>query len=220
MIRLLVVGDIRLWAEALALHLSRSSRFGVMGVAMERATALAMAEDLAPDVVLLDMATADSLRLVRELRRVSPRTRVLALTIPEVEGTVLACAEAGIAGYVPRTGSLEDLVAAIEGAARDESIVSPRIAASLLRRVTALAAERASESAGALTAREVEIVRLIDQGCSNKQIAARLSIELSTVKNHVHNLLEKLGVQRRSEAAARLRRALDAAPLASVELEI
>ena len=215
MTRILVVGDIRLYCDGVAAHLDHSDGLSVIGVATDRSTAIEAARGGRPDVVLLDMAIADSLTLVRELRAAAPSTRVVALTIPEVERAVVACAEAGVAGYVPRTGSLADLVTVVRSAARNESIVSPSIANSLLRRIAALASDRAAAETAMLTPREIEIVRLIDQGCSNKEIAARLSIELATVKNHVHNLLDKLGVHRRSEAAAQLRRAFASSSMAS-----
>ncbi|MBK5189522.1 MAG: response regulator transcription factor [Gemmatimonadaceae bacterium] len=206
MIRVLIASDIRLYREGLALHFAQSAGFSVVTVVDDRVAAVRSARDLSPDALLIDMAMADSLATIRDLREQAPAVRVIALTVPEVERAVLACAEAGIAGYVPRNGSLEDLNVAVESSVRNESIASPRMVASLIRRVAALAADRNGAATESLTAREIDIVRLIDQGCSNKQIAARLSIELSTVKNHVHNVLEKLGVQRRSEAAARLRR--------------
>src|SRR5262245_26085623 len=159
-----------------------------------------------PDVVLIDMAIPDNTWVVRALVAAVPGTRVVALAVPEVEREVLACAEAGVAGYVTRDGSLEDVVAAVESAARGELLCSPRMAATLFQRVATLALERSPESIESrLTTRELEILDLIDQGLSNKEIARRLTIELSTVKNHVHNILEKLNVSRRSEAAARAR---------------
>lgn len=205
MIHVLIASDIRLYREGLALHFGRSAGFSVVTVVEDRAAAIRSARELAPDVLLVDMAMADSLATIRDVRDQAPNVRVVALTVPEVERAVLACAEAGIAGYVPRDGSLEDLNVVVESSVRNESIASPRMVASLMRRLAALAADRNGAATESLTAREIDIVKLIDQGCSNKQIASRLSIELSTVKNHVHNVLEKLGVQRRSQAAARLR---------------
>jgi two-component system nitrate/nitrite response regulator NarL len=215
MTRILVVGDVRLYSDGIAAHLRHMDGLEVIGVATDGPSAIRMARHDLPDVILLDVAIADSMALVRELRAVAPATQVVALTIPEVERAVVACAEAGVAGYVPRTASLDDLVDVVRSTARNESIVSPSIANCLLRRIALLAEDRATADTAALTVREIEIVRLIDQGCSNKQIAARLSIELSTVKNHVHNLLDKLGVHRRSEAAAQLRRSLASTPLGS-----
>ena len=210
MIRVLIASDIRLYREGLALHFGQNPHFSVVGVVEDRSSAMRYARDLAPDALLIDMAMAESLATIRDLHACVPNVRVIALTVPDVERAVLACAEAGVSGYVPRNGSLEDLDVAVDSSVRNESIASPRMVASLLRRIATLAADRSSTATESLTAREIDIVRLIDQGCSNKQIAARLSIELSTVKNHVHNVLEKLGVQRRSEAAARLRRGTSA----------
>jgi DNA-binding NarL/FixJ family response regulator len=119
---------------------------------------------------------------------------------------VLACAQAGIAGYVPREGTLDDLIAALHGAARGEAFCSPRIVAVLLRRIADLSIEwQPLAAAGRLTARELEIVDLIDRGLTNREIAEGLSIEVATVKNHVHNILEKLQIHRRHDAAARIR---------------
>jgi two-component system, NarL family, nitrate/nitrite response regulator NarL len=113
---------------------------------------------------------------------------------------------------VTREASAEHVAEAVWRAANDELACSPRVAASLLRHVRELAALRPPDAAGpGLTPREREIVGLIDEGLSNKQIASRLCIELPTVKNHVHNILEKLHVSRRGEAVARLRQSRRAA---------
>jgi two-component system, NarL family, nitrate/nitrite response regulator NarL len=114
-------------------------------------------------------------------------------------------AEEGTAGYVPRDAGLADLEACVHSVARGEALYTPRMAAALLRRIAALAAERRPQPPRAkLTLREREIAALMREGLSNKEIASVLSIEASTVKNHVHNILAKLDVHRRAEAAARL----------------
>ena len=203
-ISVLILSDIRLYRDGLAEVLARRRSIAVVGSAAEREEGVGLAVELEPEVVLVDMAMPESLATVRELRAHVPGARVVALGVPEVEREVIDCAEAGVAGYVTRERSLADMVEAIQRAARGEALCSPAMTATLLRRVATLAAERAPEHAP-LTARELEIVRLIDEGLSNKQIAQRLCIEIATVKNHVHHILEKLKVRRRSEAAARVR---------------
>jgi DNA-binding NarL/FixJ family response regulator len=206
-VRVVIAADIRLYREGLALALGGRGGFAVAGFASRAADAVAAVRDLRPDVALIDLAMPESLGVIRALAEAAPGVKVVALAVPEVDLSVLACAEAGVAGYVPRDGSLEDLVQAIESAARDELHCSPRIAASLFRHVAALSADRAraADERAPLTTREVEIVRLIDRGLANKEIARTLCIEVATVKNHVHNILEKLQVSRRGEAAARVR---------------
>jgi len=219
MIRVVIACDIRLYREGLSFQLARQEQFGVVGTASTREETHRLARELAPDVLLLDMAMPGSLEIVHEVHDIAPGTRVLALTIPEADGAVIACAEAGVAGFVTREASLSDLIEAISSAARGEACMSPRAAAALLRRVGALAADRPASSAprAELTAREREIVELIALGLSNKAIAARLHVETATVKNHVHNILEKLQVRRRGEIAAFLGRPA-ASPPPNLEL--
>jgi DNA-binding NarL/FixJ family response regulator len=206
MIRVAIVAEIRLYREGLAEMLLGEPGLEVVATAAGADDAVPALRKELPDVVLLDMAPPDNAWLVRALAAAVPGTRVVALAVPESEDEVLACAEAGVVGYVTREGSVEDLVAAIESASRGEVLCSPRMAASLFQRVATLALERSPASIESrLTGRELEILDLIDQGLSNKEIARRLTIELSTVKNHVHNILEKLNVSRRAEAAARAR---------------
>jgi two-component system, NarL family, nitrate/nitrite response regulator NarL len=204
-VRIVVVGDVRLYRDGLALILATRPRFDVLGTAATVADALELISTQQPDVVLLDTGTPQALSLVRHVHEALPRTQVVALTVPEVEETVIDCAEAGVAGYVTRDGSLADLVDAIESATRGETTCSPRIAAMLLRRVAAAPRQRSVAHVAELTAREREIARLIENGLSNKDIARQLFIEVSTVKNHVHHILEKLRVTRRSDVVARVR---------------
>ncbi|MDQ6610862.1 MAG: response regulator transcription factor, partial [Gemmatimonadota bacterium] len=129
--------------------------------------------------------------------------RVVAVAVADEGPDIVACAEAGLSGFVPRDGSLADTVAAIMDATQNELRCSPRISAVLFKRLSTPAV--ANDSSDTLTPRESEVVALIDRGLSNKQIAGRLQISEATVKNHVHNILEKLHVERRSEAAAQVR---------------
>jgi DNA-binding NarL/FixJ family response regulator len=136
---------------------------------------------------------------------------VVVLGLPEDEEEVLSYAQIGVVGYITRDGSMSDVVAAIQAAARGEAHVSPRIAGSLLRRVAALSSQMPHRGAR-LTERESQILALMQQCMSNKMISRVLGIELATVKNHVHNILVKLGLRRRAEAIALLHRGGPAHP--------
>jgi DNA-binding NarL/FixJ family response regulator len=203
-IGVLIVVGVCLYREGLAALLAQQTGIVVKGVAADQNDAVAYARSLSPQVVLLDTGLPNSLATVTSLLAVAPGCRVIALGVAESETEVITYAEAGVSGYVTRDGSFEDLVAAIRSAARGELLCSPRISALLLRQIAKVAAGVAPDL-DRLTPRELQIVGLIDEGYSNKEIANRLNIEVSTVKNHVHHILEKLGAERRIQAAAILR---------------
>ena len=206
MIDVVVVAGIPLYREGLALALGHGGRVQVVGTAAGSQEALSRGRDLQPDVVLVDVGMDGGFDTVRALCEATPKTKVVALAVSDTEADVIACAEAGASGYVPRDGTVDDLETVVESVARGEIECSPRIAASLLRRVGALAAElRGPSPNSSLTAREQEIAELLDQGLTNKEIAQKLSIAVPTVKNHVHRILDKLHVHRRTEAAGRLK---------------
>ncbi len=204
-IRVLVVSDIRLYREGLALVLDRNERMRVTAACANVADAMALESAALSDAFLLDMASADAFAGIRQISDRFPRARIVALGVGRRDSDVIACAEAGIAGYVFRDASIEELVATVESAVRGELRCTPDVAATLLRRVAVLAEATDASIGTRLTRREWDIVRLIEHGMSNKEIAARLCIEIATVKNHIHNLLEKLGARTRAEAAAKLR---------------
>jgi len=158
----------------------------------------------APSVVLLNLATRDSALLLRAAMDISPRVRVIVVGASEDNETeIVACAEAGVAGYHMRADSLEDLLALIRKVAAGETSCSPAVTAILLRRLSTLASQRQPAAKElALTTREAQILRMLELGRSNQDIAVQLSIAVHTVKNHVHSLLTKLGVSTRAEAAA------------------
>jgi two-component system, NarL family, nitrate/nitrite response regulator NarL len=202
-----VVSDIRLLREGLAQLIGASERLRVVGVAADVDEAIRAIGALLPDLVLLDTSTRDVRDSTRELRRALAGVPVVAFAVEDSDA-VLACVEAGVAGYVPRNAGIGTLVATLESAARGEAMCSPRVAASLFRRLRDLADAQAP-SAGApaepLTAREREIAALVAKGLSNKEIARELCIEVPTVKNHVHRVLEKLHVMRRGQIGAAAR---------------
>ena len=203
-IRILVATDVRLYREGLVQLLEDHSGVEVVGAASSPEQAVETAITLHPDVLLIDRTMRGSLSAVRRIGERAPATKIVALTVAEVDHEVLACAEAGVTGFVTREGSVADLIAAVEAAQRGELCCSPRTAASLLRRVSVLARE--GPSALRLTDREREVLRYLEGGLTNQAIARALGIEVPTVKNHVHSILEKLGVKRRGEAASVWRR--------------
>jgi len=206
-LRLVIGANIRLYLEGLAYSLRRFSELEVVGLASTRGALLAHTEAARPDVILLDRTMPESLALIAELRATHPAVQVVALGVDEDPPDVLACAESGASAYVARDASIDDLVATIARARNDQLVCSPRMASALFRRLATLAATRPNETGAVqLTGRERQIARLLDDGLSNKEIAARLGIGVATVKNHVHNLLEKLAVRRRGEAARAVRR--------------
>lgn len=205
-VRVFIAGRIRLYREALADVLARDDGLEIVGASGEQTEILARVAAVEPDVVLLDPAAAETLELIRALAAPATRVKLVALVSSEAEPDVIAYAEAGVSGFVTCEESLADLVATIQRAARGELVVSPEAAGALLRRVIRLAAERPDAAEERLTPRELEVAFLLDEGLSNKQIAARLHLEVPTVKHHVHHILHKLGVANRSAAVARLRR--------------
>jgi two-component system, NarL family, nitrate/nitrite response regulator NarL len=200
-----ILSDVRLYREGVAMNLARNPTVEVVGMG-PASGALASMVDLHPDVVLLDSSLVDSSALPRRMREALPQLKIVAFAVSDADHEVIACAEAGISAFVAREGSAEDLVAAVHQAMRGELVCSPRVTALLLNRLASLSAERATSiPIDTLTQREKEIIPLVERGLSNKEIARQLRVGAATVKNHIHNILEKLQVRRRGEVAARLR---------------
>ncbi|MEP6779521.1 MAG: response regulator transcription factor [Gemmatimonadaceae bacterium] len=204
-VRVMIVSDVRLYRDGLAESLAQIEGFTVVCTARYADEGARIAA-CRPDVLVLDMGARGSVDVIRRVAASESNIRTVAFAVRETERDIVTCAEAGAAGYVARDGTLDDLVNTIRSVARGELLCTPRIAAALFRALheNAPRPER-NRLALTLTAREREIAPLLDRGLSNKEIATQLHIEVATVKNHVHNLLEKLHVASRGEAAARLR---------------
>jgi DNA-binding NarL/FixJ family response regulator len=201
MIRVLIVTHVRLYRDGLVQAIGEDARFVVAGTARTPFEAVESVQRSRADIALIDAMTVDLDSAVPALRAVVPDLRVLALAVPETEGDVVACAEAGASAIVTSDTPLPAMLQTMESVERGELLCTPRVAASLLHRVQSLSRYGEVAPAQHLTYREREVLQLIDQGFSNKEIAGALFIELGTVKNHVHNILNKLKVARRSEAA-------------------
>lgn len=214
-IRVIIVTEVRLFRDGLIRMLNESTFATVVGCADTIDDAVQAACHVLHDVIFVDVCTREALQLVRTVRQQASRTPIIALAVDDSDDAVLKFAEAGLAAYVPRSANLADLQATLEGVMRGEAHCSPRIAGSLLRRVANLADMRIAlpdAPAVVLTARERDIMVLISFGLSNKEIAGKLLIGVSTVKNHVHHILQKLRVGDRRDAVAQLRRVAERDP--------
>ena len=201
-IRVFIADDNRLLREGLVSMLAEQKGIIVVGSAESGSKTLEQIKNLRPDVALVDigMPDKDGLDITRMLHNDLPTVKVIILGMPDLTDEIMGCIEAGATGYILKEASFEYLVESIQSVHRGESFCSPRMAASLFSRVAELVGERIPESSVKLTMREVEIINKIADGLPNKEIARQLYIEEQTVKNHVHNILDKLQLHNRLEA--------------------
>jgi two-component system, NarL family, nitrate/nitrite response regulator NarL len=204
-VRLLLCTHVRFYSEGLRVLFADEPDTDVIAVAAGAEALVDQVTACAPDVVLLDSNVPGSVAALQRLTSGGHDCRVIVLAIDNRVEDVHQWAAAGVFAFADRESSFDDLLAMVVSASRGEPRCSPRIAALLMRCLNGLAPDQPPPVDATLTEREIEIVVLIDQGLSNQQIAHRLHIALSTVKNHVHSILGKLQVRRRGEAAARAR---------------
>jgi DNA-binding NarL/FixJ family response regulator len=212
-VRVLLVDDQALFREALATLLGVRPEIEVVGEAGDGEAALRQAATLRPDVVLMDlhMPVLDGIAATRRLRVEQPEVRVLALTTFDDDEDVFAALRAGAVGYLLKDVASDRLVEALLAAARGQSVLQPSVAARVVARFAQLpddAPRRPQPLVVPLSERELEVLRLLADGGSNREIAAALFLAEGTVKNHVTNVLAKLGARDRTQAALRAR-ALD-----------
>ena len=206
MIGLLVASDNHLYLQHLAACLADAADLAVLDVVGDRESLLVALGRARADVVLLDMSMTGSLEMVRLVAGRPEEIRVIGLGLSEVEDVVIPCIEAGLAGYLPRNGTVGDLLKLVRSVARGQAFASPQIVASMFRRLNQRSTVHVIAPARVLSSREREIVDMLEVGCSNKEIAAELKIRLPTVKKHVHSIFVKLQVTRRAQVAETLRR--------------
>ena len=208
-IRVLLVDDQGLFREALATLLGLHSQLEIVGEAGDGEAGVALAQTLRPDVVLMDlrMPGMSGVEATRRLRSLVPEARVLVLTTFEDDDEVLAAIEAGAAGYMLKASPAEKLVEAICTVMRGGSPLEPSVASKVMAELARLSRrqseERCQRLADPLSARELEVLRALCEGLSNKEIAAKLGLTEGTVKNHMTQVLSKLGVLDRTQAALR-----------------
>jgi two-component system, NarL family, nitrate/nitrite response regulator NarL len=208
-----VICRVRLYHDTLVKLLNRQAGMSAVGSIELGDGVISSLEAAAPDTVLLDVGPPEALPFAARLVRARPGTRILGFGVDEAPLHVIACAEAGLCGYVPSDASVAELANAARRIALGDTVCSAGMADKLFRHLRSVALGGPAFSTEAtLTRRQRQILALIKEGLSNKQIAQRLSLGPSTVKNHVHGLLGRMQVGRRSEAAARIRPGWDAAP--------
>ncbi|GAA2215549.1 response regulator transcription factor [Nonomuraea monospora] len=195
-IRLLIADDHPIVRDGLRGMFAGDPGFEVLGEAADGAQAVALAQALHPDVILMDlrMPGMDGVAAIKELARLGSPARVLVLTTYDTDRDVMPAIEAGATGYLLKDTGRDELVRAVRTAARGEAVLSPSVATRLLGQVRT--------PADPLSARELEILRLIADGATNREAAARLFISEATVKSHVLHIYTKLGVNDRAAAVA------------------
>jgi DNA-binding NarL/FixJ family response regulator len=204
-VRVLLICRVRLYNEAIIELLNRDPFIAAIGVTEVGDSVLGNLESTTADVVLLDVGTPGALALAGNIVAARPQTRILAIGVDEAPVPVVACAKAGFWGYISCEASIEELAQAVHRIASGKMVCAEAMAEKLYGHIRSEARIDALPAIDSLlTYRQQQILGLIDQGLSNKQIARRLSLGTSTVKNHVHTILERLKVGRRAEAAARI----------------
>jgi len=198
-IKLVIVDDHPVVRDGLSAMFARDPEFSVVGEASDGAEAVRLAEALQPDVILMDlrMGGMDGVTAIGELARRGVPARVLVLTTYDTDSHVLPAIEAGATGYLLKDAPRDELLRAVRAAARGEVALSPSVAARLMSRLRTPA-----PSTGPLSQRELEVLRLVAAGHTNREAAARLFITEATVKTHLLNIYAKLEVNDRAAAVA------------------
>jgi len=206
--RILVFSNVRLFCETLAVCLSNYDSMAEVIPCYKATRIQDMLIEKSPNLILFDVTDEKALPELQALSKVSLNVPVLAMGVQEIPDKILACAEAGIDGYIPRDSTIEELLSSIEMALRDECSCHPKIARHLfheLRKHGNDVSMTEQTKHMPLTPREREVLRLLAKGLPNKTIAQELLVSVATVKNHVHNILHKLNIRGRSEVQAKLR---------------
>jgi DNA-binding NarL/FixJ family response regulator len=205
MIDVVIISDVTLYREGLVSTLVNANSVRVVGTSDCAPEGIAALHGLQPVVAIVD-TTRNGLGALRVVREVLTGSKAIALAIDESTSEILQYVEAGAAAYVTCDASIAELQAVIQAVAQGEMVCPPRITTLLLQRLATRAESKGSAAAPALTGREQQVLSLICDGLTNKEIAQRCHIAEATVKNHVHHLLDKLQVRTRAQAAARATR--------------
>jgi DNA-binding NarL/FixJ family response regulator len=204
--RVLLADDHRLFRKGVAATLAEHPEFQIVGEATDGLQAIAMAREFIPDVVLMDisMPGMSGLEATRQIKADFPEVKIVILTIGEEDRNLFEAIKSGAQGYLLKDVEPQHLVEMLRGVFRGEAPISRTAAAKILTEFSRQAREAntGDGSKTGLTAREREVLGLVASGATNKEIAATLGISPSTVKNHLQNILEKLHLENRVQAAA------------------
>ncbi len=204
-VRVLIADDQAVFRRGLYVVLSTEDNIEVVAEAENGEEAIAKTEELTPDVVLMDvrMPRVNGIEAARQIHEISPSTKILMLTVSDEEDDLYQAIKAGANGYLLKEISVEEVADAIRAVAAGQSLISPFMASKLLNEFNSLAKraeERYQYLAPRLTTRELDVLRQVARGLSNREVADTLFISENTVKNHVRNILEKLHLHTRMEA--------------------
>lgn len=204
-IRVMICDDHALFRRGLIMVLEAEDDIEVVGEAEDGRDAVERVADMVPDVVLMDvrMPEVDGIEATRLIADSAPSAKIIMLTVSDEESDLYEAIKAGATGYLLKEISIEEVASAVRAVVSGQSLISPSMASKLLNEFTNLAKradERTSVPTPRLTDRELEVLRLVAQGMSNREIAGELYISENTVKNHVRNILEKLHLHTRMEA--------------------
>jgi DNA-binding NarL/FixJ family response regulator len=202
-VRVLVVDDQELFRRGLTMLLAVESGIEVVGEAGDGVEGTALAESAAPDVVLLDvrMPKRSGIEACLAIKESVPSAKIIMLTVSDEQADLYEAVKSGASGYLLKDSSIEEVAQAVRVVADGQSLISPSMAIKLIDEFKEMSKPEKTSGPGLrLTERELDVLRLVAQGHSNKEIAARLYISENTVKNHVRNMLEKLQLHSRMEA--------------------
>ena len=202
-VRVLIVDDHPVVRDGISMMLSREKDFQVVGEAMNGLEAVAKAQELSPDVILMDlrMPEMDGVEAMRQITELRLGARFIVLTTFDTDEYIFHAIEAGAKSYLLKDSSREDLFNAVRAAYRGESLIQPSVASRVLDRFAQISKQTGHGGpSDILSERELEVLRLMATGAANKQIAASLSVSESTAKTHVANIFQKLGVNDRTGA--------------------
>ncbi len=204
LIRVLIVDDHALFRQGVRATLNQSAQIEVVGEAANGMEAIDLYRELKPDAIVMDinMPQMNGLEATRRIKQVAPEARILMLTVSDAEDALFDAIKAGASGYVLKTAAPETVVDSIRRVSEGEPVIPGKLAVRIIHEMSKPKEPKPTPHVDQLTEREIEVLRQMSTGASNRDIATALFISENTVRNHVRSILEKLHVNNRGQAAA------------------